>query len=132
MLLVLFYFILSTLYFQLFFFMEAEFMRLHDIQVTLSAADIANRYQAQHQQVAAQAQAQEAINENARAEIKKTQTGQAQQEQNAKEITEDEKRLKQWNKGSHEQGQEDAKDRSGGEDKPQAGAGKDHIIDIKA
>jgi hypothetical protein len=107
-------------------------MRLHDVQVTLSAADIANRYQAQHQQVAAQAQAQEAVNENARAEIKKTQTGQSEQEQNAKELTDDEKRLKKWTKGSHKQGQEDARDKSGGKDKPQAGAGKDHIIDIKA
>jgi hypothetical protein len=107
-------------------------MRLHDIQVTLSAADIANRYQAQHQQVAAQAQAQEAVNENARAELKKSQTGQSEQEQNPKEITEDEKRLKKWNKGSHEQGQEEDRDKSGEKDKPPAGTGKEHIIDIRA
>ena len=102
-------------------------MRLHDVQVTLSSADIANRYQAQHQQVLAQAQAQEAVNENARAELRKSQTGQPEQEQNAREITEDEKRLKQWKKERR-----DSEEKHGGQETLQPGPGENHIIDIKA
>ena len=107
-------------------------MRLYDMQVTLSAADIANRYQAHHQQLAAAVQAQEAVNENSRAELKKSQTAQSEQEQNPGEITEDEKRLKQWTKGGHEHGQEKKQDTSGGKEDPQAAVRSDHIIDIKA
>lgn len=105
-------------------------MRLHDVQVTLSAADIANRYQVQHQQTAAAAQAQEAINLNAQAEIKKTQTQAQAGEPAAKEITEEEKRMKRWAKGRQKENKENEETGGGSREKNLPGEG--HIIDIKA
>jgi len=107
-------------------------MRLYDMQVTLSSADVANRFQAHQQQLAAAVQAQEAVNENARAELKKSQTGRTAQEQNPKEITEDEKRLKQRKNGAHQQGQREKQDTPGGKNTSKPGPGDGHIIDIKA
>jgi hypothetical protein len=103
-------------------------MRLHDVQVVLSAADAANRFQFQNQQQAQIAQAQEAGTINAQAEVKKTQTQEAVQEQGSKEINDTEGRLRERKKGNPE-------GRGGGkkkEDEPRAQGSADHIIDIKA
>jgi hypothetical protein len=109
-------------------------MRLHDVQVTLSAADAANRYQVHHQQLAQAVQAQEALILTARAEQKKTQTQAAEQEQKSKEASENESHGRKWNKGfredSREKKQDQDKDSIRG--KPDAGPGREHIIDIRA
>jgi hypothetical protein len=105
-------------------------MRLHDIQVTLSSADIANRYQIHHQQLAQQAQAQETVNSEARAKARESQARQAAEEQASKEITEGDKRLKQWNKGGRQDENRKKDDQSASDQKLPGNKGG--IIDIKA
>jgi hypothetical protein len=111
-------------------FLRRFVMRLHDIQVTLSSADIANRYQVQHQQLAQAAQAQEALIINARAELKKSQSQQTGQEQGAKAIEEKEERLKQWKKGGRGGEHEKDAERPAGQKKQGQEPGAEHIIDI--
>lgn len=102
-------------------------MRLHDVQVVLSATDAANRYQFQNQQQTQAAQAQQAGIINAQAEVKKTQTQETVEEQGSKEIGDTEGRLREWKKGNFE-----GRGRKKEEDKPGQAGSSDHIIDIKA
>lgn len=106
-------------------------MRLHDVQVNISSADTANRFQNNQQQLTAVTQAQESVNANARNEIKKTQTQQSEQEQNSKEISDEEKRLKRWTKGGG-QGRDKKRDETGAEQKPRYLASSGNTIDILA
>ena len=73
-------------------------MSLHDIQVIISASDMAKQYQLFNQQQIQAAQAQQAINLNAQAEIKKTQSQQMEQEQASKAVGENKGRTRQWKK----------------------------------
>ena len=101
-------------------------MRLHDIQVSLSSVDAANRYQVQNQQLAAAAQSQESINMMARDDIKKTQTQAMKAGQESQQIEEGRRGLKSWRKkdGMAKSKKEDD------EERPAATGG--HIIDIRA
>jgi hypothetical protein len=103
-------------------------MSLHDVQVVISASDLAKQYQLFNQQQIQVAQAQQAVILNAQSEIKKTQSQQMEEEQAAGAIDENEGRMRKWKKEHFNEGEGSQKK----EDKPGSRPDSGHIIDIRA
>lgn len=109
-------------------------MRLHDIQVIISASNIAYKYQSVHQYHAQVAQAQEALTIKEKSELKLHQAQEVKERQNTSAIGEKDDDMREWRRPQGEK-----KEFSGNAQNPEeTEAGKPRTsytggnIDIKA
>lgn len=107
-------------------------MRLHDVQVAISASNVADRIQNNMQNQPQQAQAQAALVLNEQAKTQLTQAQHLGEKSASKALTPDDLRKKEWKKEKLSAGKYEKTEKTDEDNISQAGSsGTGHIIDIK-